>query len=165
MDPFLVREFDYLNEPPEVIYPSAPQASPSIPKPIREAIGEAQACFRAKAYTATAIMCRKTLEGLCAVHNVKAKGLLSALRELKEKGVIEQRLFEWADALRISGNEAAHDVNVSVAADDARDLLEFSSALLEYVFTFRDRFEAFKSRRAQGKIPNPPMQQTGSAGG
>lgn len=164
MDPFLVVENEYLNEPPEVLYPPVPQSSPSIPKPIREAIAEAQACFRAKAYTATAIMCRKTLEGLCAAHNVKAKSLLAALRELKDKGIIEQRLFEWADALRISGNEAAHDVNVSVVAEDARDVLEFSTALLEYVFTFRDRFEAFKNRRAQTRIPNPASQPIGSAG-
>ena len=34
-------------------------------------------------------------------------------------------------------------------ADDARDILEFTNALLEYVFTFRDRFEAFKIRREQ----------------
>jgi hypothetical protein len=160
MQPFLVVENEYLNEPPQVLYPSIPQASLSVPKPIREAIEEAQACFRAKAYTATAIMCRKTLEGLSVAHDVRAKGLLAALRELKDRGVIEQRLFEWADALRISGNEAAHDVDVSVAAEDARDLLEFSTALLEYVFTFRDRFEAFKNRRSQAKASNPPTQST-----
>lgn len=48
----------------------------------------------------------------------------------------------------ISGNEAAHDVNVTISAEDARDILEFTNALLEYVFTFRDKFEEFKKRRA-----------------
>jgi hypothetical protein len=94
-------------------------------------------------------MCRKTLEGLCAEHNVTGKNLVQALRELKEQNIIEQRLYEWADALRISGNEAAHDVSVTVTAEDARDILEFTNALLEYVFTFRDKFEAFKERQAQ----------------
>ncbi len=49
------------------------------------------------------------------------------------------RLFEWADALRIAGNEAAHDVKVTTSKEDARDILELTNALLEYVFTFRDR--------------------------
>jgi hypothetical protein len=69
------------------------------------------------------------------------------LKELKDQGVIENRLYEWADALRISGNEAAHDVNVTISPDDAKDIIEFTNALLEYVFTFRDKFEAFKKRR------------------
>jgi hypothetical protein len=74
--------------------------------------------------------------------------LVSSLKELKDKGVIENRLFEWADALRISGNEAAHDVTVTISPEDARDILEFTNALLEYVFTFRDKFEEFKKRRS-----------------
>ena len=93
-------------------------------------------------------MCRKTLEGICVEHGTKGGNLVSALKELKDKGIIEIRLFEWADALRISGNEAAHDVNVTISAEDARDILEFTNALLEYVFTFRDKFEEFKNRRS-----------------
>ena len=54
--------------------------------------------------------------------------------------------YEWADALRISGNEAAHDISVTVSSDDSRDVIEFTKALLEYVFTFRDKFEEFKKK-------------------
>lgn len=133
---------------PNVLYPSPVlRLSPNLPRPIQLSHLEAQACYRAKAYTATAIMCRKTLEGLSAEHGVQSKSLVGALKELRDKGIIENRLFEWADALRIVGNEAAHDVTVTVSADDARDTLEFTNALLEYVFTFRDRFEAFKERQ------------------
>ena len=63
---------------------------------------------------------------------------------MKEKGIIENRLFEWADALRISGNEAAHGVNSNISSQDAKDILEFTHALLEYVFTFQEKFEEFK---------------------
>ena len=41
----------------------------------------------------------------------------------KDDGIIEKRLYEWADALRTVGNEAAHDVGADVSRDDARDLL------------------------------------------
>ena len=150
--PFVVTQEDFgeLGEP-EVLYPQSSRLNPSLPKPILAAYAEADSCFRARAYTAAAIMCRKTLEGLCAEHGVKKQALVAQLKDLKDRGIIESRLFEWADALRISGNEAAHDVGVTVSPDDARDILEFTNALLEYVFTFRERFEAFKKRRDESR--------------
>ena len=130
------------------LYPSKDYSlNPSLPEPLRVAYAEAFACFKSKAYTATALMCRKALEGICAEHGAKGRNLVSSLKELKDKGVIENRLYEWADTLRISGNEAAHDVAIRISAEDAKDILEFTNALLEYVFTFRDKFEEFKKRR------------------
>jgi hypothetical protein len=95
-------------------------------------------------------MCRKVLEGLCIEHGVKERGLAANLKKLKENGIIEARLFEWAEALRTLGNEAAHGVSVSISAQDAKDILEFTEALTEYVFTYRDRFEQFQKRRSKG---------------
>ena len=123
------------------------QVNPFFPEPIRNAYKEALACLKSKSYTAAAIMCRKTLEGICCVHGIKAKNLSLGLKEMKSKGVIESRLFVWAEALRISGNEAAHDVQVTILAQDAKDIVAFTDALLEYVFTFRDKFKEFKERR------------------
>jgi len=125
----------------------------SVPKPIREAFTEARNCFLTKAHTAAAIMCRKTLEGICSAHGVKSGTLAAELQKLKEKGVIESRLFEWAEALRTMGNEAAHDVAFAASREDARDTLEFTEALIEYVFTYRDKFEEFKKRRAKATSP------------
>jgi hypothetical protein len=148
--PFITDEDkDDIFGDPYSLYPVQENVvNPNLPKLLQSSYGEATSCFKAKAYTATAIMCRKTLEGICAEHGVTGQNLVSALRQLKDQGIIENRLYEWADALRISGNEAAHDVNVTIAAEDARDILEFTNALLEYVFTFRDKFEAFKQRRS-----------------
>jgi hypothetical protein len=89
------------------------------------------------------------MEGLTAAHGVQARNLAVALHALQEQNVIEGRLVEWADALRLSGNEAAHDVSVTVSAEDARDILDFTKALLEYVYTFRSRCDAFRARRAE----------------
>jgi hypothetical protein len=127
--------------------PQAKQLGRSIPAPIRQAYREAVLCFKTKAFTASAIMCRKTLEGLCVEHGVKARNLSQSLKELKERGLIEGRLLEWAEALRNFGNEAAHDVGVTIAAQDAKDIIEFTEALIEYVFTYRDQFESFQKRR------------------
>lgn len=96
-------------------------------------------------------MCRKTLEGICIEHKIKEKNLKASLKKMKEQGIIESRLFEWADTLRISGNEAVHDLNITVAPDDARDIIEFTNALLEYVFTFKDKYEQYKKRQENKK--------------
>lgn len=145
--PFVTDHDDYFGT--VVLYPPPDnRINQRLPEPIKSTYLEAISCFKAKAYTATAIMCRKTLEGICAEHGIKDINLVRSLKALKDKGIIENRLYEWADALRISGNEAAHDVNVTISPEDARDILEFTNALLEYLFTFRDRFEQFKQRRA-----------------
>ncbi len=142
-------------ETPSRVYPPKDkQLGRSVPEALREAYNEAVACFRAKAFTASAIMCRKTLEGLCLEHGVKERGLAAGLKKLKDTGVIEARLFEWAEALRTLGNEAAHGVRATISRQDAKDIIEFTEALTEYVFTYRDRFERFKKRRQ--KRPSTP---------
>jgi hypothetical protein len=143
-------------ETPTRVYPAKEkELGDSVPRNIREAFKEASMCIKAKAYTASAIMCRKALEGLCAAHKVKERNLSLSLKKLREKGLIEERLFEWAEALRTFGNEAAHDVNIVMNAQDAKDIIEFTEALLEYVFTYRDKFERFKSRRT----PQPKVEE------
>lgn len=135
------------DSPSRVYPPTERQLGFAVPESIRTAFNEAATCFRAKAYTASAIMCRKALEGLCLEHGVKERTLSANLKKLKENGVIEARLFEWAEALRTLGNEAAHGVTATISLQDAKDILEFTEALSEYVFTYRDKFEKFKNRR------------------
>jgi len=48
------------------------------------------------------------------------------------------------------------DTIIATASQDARDTLEFTEALIEYVFTYRDKFEEFKKRRA--KATSPPKE-------
>ena len=131
------------------VYPARDQdLGWAVPDPIRGAFGEALACFSAKAFTATALMCRKAVEGMCEDQAAGGGSLAARLKRLRDSGAIENRLYEWADQLRISGNEAAHDVGVRIERRDAADMLEFTRAVMEYVYTFSSRFEHFKKRRA-----------------
>lgn len=120
--------------------------------------------LQGKGVTASAIMCRKTLEGVSADHGATGSNLEKKLASLKEKGVIEGRLFEWANELRLVGNDAAHDVAVQVMPQDARDTLDFTQAVLQYVYTLRDRFEEFKKRRAHRKAAKTAAPPQGSSG-
>lgn len=152
-NPILVAAIDdYLEDPYRLYPPEDAPLSFTIPEPIRNSYKEALSCFnRAKAYTATAILCRKTLEGMCSEYGFDKGNLPTRLQKLRDKGVIESRLYEWADMLRLFGNDAAHDVNVTISKKDAEDILEFTHAILEYVFTFQDKFEKFKQRRSAEK--------------
>ena len=96
-------------------------------------------------------MCRKALEGICAEHSVSERNLAASLKKMKEAGLIDDRLFEWSDSLRIAGNEAAHGVGLTISQPDAKDILEFTNAILDYLFSYRDRFEKFKQRRAKSE--------------
>ena len=130
--------------------------SMSVPKELREAFAEAQACFRAKAYTATALMCRKTIEAAAALQGATGRDLRSALLALQESGTLSQRLFEWADALRLTGNEAAHGLDLAVSREDAQDALNLAEALVDYLFVIQEKFEAFQSRRLARRPDTQP---------
>jgi hypothetical protein len=147
---------DEADEQPQRIFPPMDRnLHHSVPEAIRVAFTEARACFRARAFTAASIMCRKTLEGICSEHGVGSSGTLATrLEKLKEDGVIENRLFDWAEELRMAGNEAAHGVKFVVLREDARNTLEFTEALIEYVFTYRHKFDQFKRRRANAASSN-----------
>lgn len=154
--PILVRQTNIGNlaegdkwSTPFVVFPQNDlRVNPNAPKEIRTAFEEACACYQSQAYTASAIMCRKTIEGVCSEHGVTERNLSASLRKMKDDGLIDDRLFEWSDALRIVGNEAAHGVGVSIAQPDAKDTIEFTNAILDYMFSYRERFEQFKGRRA-----------------
>jgi hypothetical protein len=140
----------HFDEPTRVL-PARSRVGLAVPKAVANAYDEATRCYGAQSYTAAAIMCRKSLEALVQEHKVSARNLAEALKKMRDQRLIEARLFEWADALRLAGNDAAHDVIGVISRDDARDTLDFSGALIEYVFTFRDRFEEFKKRRTSKK--------------
>src|SRR6266850_5691832 len=73
--PILVRQTNIGNmadgdkwDTPQLVYPTADlRVNPNAPHDIRLAFDEACSCYRAGAFTASAIMCRKTLEGICTV--------------------------------------------------------------------------------------------------
>ena len=61
----------------------------------------------------------------------------------------DNRLLDWATALHLDRNDAAHSSGQTFSADDAEDLLAFATAICEYVFVFAERFQEFQKRRAK----------------
>jgi hypothetical protein len=77
---------------------------------------------------------------------VKAKTLARGLRELRDRELIDGVLAEWADALRILGNQSAHFTGKEISREDAEDSLAFAEALLDHLYVLRKRFAEFQKR-------------------
>lgn len=137
---------DGSNEPRR-LWPQVAALAPGIPASIAREMVEARACFDANLYTAAAVMVRRTLEGMCIEQGTQRKALFQALQELRDNGKIEGRLFDWAQALRVLGNQGAHFSEESVSREDAGDALSLAEALLNYIYVFTAKYEEFQNRR------------------
>lgn len=129
-----------------IVYPQPRRLSFSIPSELRKGWQEAQTCFDAKAFTASVIMVRRTLEATCKDQGVTKRTLDQSLKELRAQGKIDGTLAEWADALRLAGNKGAHATDEWVSRENAEDALAFAEALLDHVYVLRKRFDDFKKR-------------------
>jgi hypothetical protein len=78
--------------------------------------------------------------------------LASRLRWLFENKLLPEDLRELATAVREDGNDAAHDGTLTEA--EARDLLDFTTVLLERLYTQPGRVAAARARRAdRNQVP------------
>jgi hypothetical protein len=128
------------------VYPMAHAISPSVPADLRREWEEGRTCLESRAYTACVVMVRRTLEGTCKQQGVKKRTLAESLRELRAQGLIDGTLAEWADALRVLGNQGAHFTGKAISRADAEDSLAFAEALLDHVYVLRKRFLEFQER-------------------
>jgi hypothetical protein len=138
-------------EADSAIYPSPPRRlGAAVPASLQSCFDEVRACYQARAFTASAIMCRRALELLAAERGAKERNLARSIDKLREKGDIDQRLYDWCTELRFAGNTAAHDVGPGLSQLDAKDMSDLVEAIIDYVFVFQDRYEEFKKRREAG---------------
>ena len=119
----------------------------AIPESLRMEHKEARSCFNSAAYTAAVVMVCRTLEGVCSENGIRKTPLINALKEMQTQGLIEGRLLEWAQELRVLGNEGAHFTGRRVSREDAQDALALAEALLDYLYVFTSKFAEFKQRR------------------
>lgn len=146
-----------------MLYPSANRRPiPGLPESVRRTFDSAQSCFETGNFEPCVVMCRKCLEALCAFQGLRKGSLVDRLRSLRDSGRIEARLYDWADELRLVGNDAAHDLDIRISKDDAVDSLNFVEAILLYVFSLDQRFNAFRARRQEVR---ESQERTGSSDG
>jgi len=155
--PFLTKQ-KYLHVPEadfdgpqgdlEVLYPNPEHAVPEgTPEIVARPYTDAVRSYSAGLYGPCAVMCGKAVEALCRILEAKGANLFTKIRFLQENGHLDTKLVSWANQIRVIRNDAAHDLDMIVTKEDARDALEFLRALFLYVFELDERFRAFALRR------------------
>lgn len=135
----------------EILWPAQAKLGDAVPESLRLTFADADECLAKGLYTPSVVMCRKVVEGICVEKGETKGNLAGRLANLVVRKVVDPRLAEWANELRLAGNEAAHDLDTRATKRDAKDAVEFTRALLEYMYTFEARFEKFKLRRSAGQ--------------
>ena len=157
--PFLIRqslfsmsaEFETVQDE-KILYPSEKKLPlDGVSNIIKSAYDQASRSFSASLFEPCVLMCRKCLEATCKILGAKGRDLKSKLQSLLDGGHIDSRLLNWAHEIRLIGNEAAHNPDTKVTKREARDVLDFTEAILIYVFFLTSRFDAFRARRANSQ--------------
>ena len=132
------------------VYPDPPKVvfGPYVPRIVKKSLDEAARSLRCGANIAACAMLGRALEALCRDKSGKKKKitLLKGIEKLKEKGVIDDRLYEWSQELRVFRNLAAHPEDENISRQDAEDLQIFVYAIVDYIYNLTERYEEFKAR-------------------
>ncbi|MFL6796830.1 MAG: DUF4145 domain-containing protein [Xanthobacteraceae bacterium] len=141
------------------LYPDPPKvfSSRRIPKVLTQSLLEAHRAMQAGAYIAACAMFGRALEAMSR-HILSPKEgegkrrlmLGAGIRELRDRKIIDERLFNWSQDLHAFRNLAAHpeeEDDTSITPQDAEDLQVFVHAITEYVYDLTDRYEDFQSRK------------------
>ena len=147
-EPDLVdSEWQLVEGPLERVWPYPKKSFFDVPTSVKQSLEEAEKCFSANANLACTVMCRRTLEAVCVELGLTNKSLVDNLQELRVKGIIDGRLFDWSQTLRQMGNIGAHANKGHISKQDARDTLDFTMAICEYVYELSNKYEKFKARQ------------------
>ncbi|MCF2716844.1 DUF4145 domain-containing protein [Paenibacillus sp. UKAQ_18] len=134
------------------IWPSAQRnLSVELPDIVSISLEEAEKCYKATAYLACAVMCRRVIESICLDKQVKKNSIFSGLKELLDTKVIDEKIYEWSNVLRLHGNIGAHPSSENINKEDATDLLEFTIAICDYIYVLTKKFDDFMNRKIKVK--------------
>ncbi len=122
------------------------ELSKSIPESARKDLKDAQKCYAHGIYSAAAVLCGRSLERIIR-EKTGEKMIARGIKKLLELKVIDDRLFEWAESLREERNIAAHASDQEITAENARDILDFTIAIYDYVYTLHDKYQKFLERK------------------
>lgn len=138
---------------------SNPEVPEHLPEDVQVAYKEALTCVKVRCPNAAGAMFRLSLDLATkklldkvksdvpevAVPRLVQDRLANRIQWLIENTHIPQRLKGLADEVRLSGNDGAHDGNLTM--DDALDLLDFAEAVLVEMYTAVGRLAGAEARR------------------
>ena len=99
-------------------------------------------------WDAAAVMARGALQMALRNKNARGNSLKQEIDDLAAKGILAPIMKEWADEIRLLGNESAHpEPTQTIDSQDARDIMGFLTYLLEYLYTFPHQIQQYRDRQ------------------
>lgn len=132
--------------------PAKVDAPEHCPDNIARFYKQAAAALQRGDWDAAGMMARKALDAATFdIDSTLGRGmnLVKRIDKLAGDHKITPQLQEWAHAIRVDGNDAAHDPD-EFTEDEAKQICEFARTFLEYVFTMPGKLAA---RRAKFQPP------------
>jgi hypothetical protein len=118
------------------------------PLNIRKVFSEAIICFYSNCFSASAVMSRRTIEAIAKDKGFSEGNLIDKIKSMKEKGVLQQALADWANEVRLIGNQGAHfDPINKVEEADAKQIIEFIEELIKYIYILPNELEEKRRKR------------------
>ena len=140
---------------PYRLWPSEQFVAPDgTPNEVKVSLFEAIKCFKGGAFIATVVMCGRALEAICKNKGAKITNLDRNLKDLHDRKVIDDMIYDWSNTLRVARNIGAHDIERQFDSNDAEDILEFLVAICDYVYRLSSKYQTFKERLNTQKKAN-----------
>lgn len=135
------------------LYPKKIYLDYSVPKIIKESFGESQKLYENGFFNPAMTSLRRTLENICIEKRINKKlKLEDKLKKLLELNIIDQKLYDWGEALRLAGNLTAHS-NEQIKKEDLQDMFDFIEFMINYIFVLSIKFESYKARHVTTPKP------------
>ena len=116
-----------------------------LPDALQRAYESTVQAFNSKNYTATAVCCRRTLEGIFKYRlpdEDKGLSLARAIDKIKESEDLAKPLNNLSHAIRHGGNLGAHfDMEKEPDAEMSEAMVDLLEYLIEYLYTLPSQIE------------------------
>lgn len=127
----------------------ASEAPPHTPPAVAKRFVEGEDAYLRGSWNAAVAMYRSALDiATKAVDGIPRGTFYARLQWLHEHRLITPDMKDWADHVRVEGNDALHDPD-EFTEDDAKPLRLFSEMFLRYMFELPGEVAAFRGRTAE----------------
>ncbi|PWN06864.1 DUF4145 domain-containing protein [Rhodohalobacter mucosus] len=144
----------YMYPPASNFYPN-PEFIDDIPEPLQRSLISTIDSYNGKNYVATAVGCRRTLEGIFKYLLPKEKRnevLAKLINYTKEEVDLAAPLSSLSHAIRDGGNLGAHfDMEKEPDENMARQMVELIDYLISYLYVLPKEIEKLEESLAKGK--------------
>jgi len=129
----------------KLIYPVPIVAPAEAPENIQRLLREA-VLVKPVSPSLCAVGIRRCLEAICNDKGATEKTLRAKIKELASNQILPERLVEMMNSSRIIGNLGAHTSSTKLTDEDAEVLIDFCSAILEYVYVAPNKIASIQRR-------------------